>query len=1216
MQPHTLYISLNTSLLIMSKIPEDFLKIVAAKYNLSQAELEALDYALAGQTTKDIATTLSLSDVAVRKRLGSVYQKFDISGSTAGKLTTLKGVLQELYRASQTATSQLHQDWGEASRELVFYGRVKELSTLEQWINTDYCRLVAILGMGGIGKTALSIKLAEQIQNQFEYLIWRSLLNAPPLPKLLADLIKFLSNQKVKELPDTVDGRITQLIKYLNTSRCLLVLDNIESILQSGTRAGQYREGYREYGNLLKRIAESDHQSCLVLTSREKPKELATLEGRALSTRSLQLVGLGEVEGKEIFAAKGLSGSHTEQKDLIECYGGNPLALMMVSTSIQESFYGSIADFLAQGTAVFGDISDLVQQQFIRLSELEKTIMYWVAINREPVTLAELARDIVPTVLPSRLLESLEYLERRSLADRSANGFKLHNVILEYIVDRLVEQVCEEIRIESFDLFDSHALIKATTKDFVRQSQIRFLLEPVTDRLNTLIRHRNIEDWARETLSKLREENQPLKGYTAGNLLNLFCYLKIDLKGYDFSNLTIRQAYLRGVSLPQVNFAYSHFHRSVFTETFSSVLSVAFSPDGKYLAVGDANGEIYLWKVLGYQWLLTFKGHSDRVLSIAFSPDGKKIVSCSEDKTVRLWDLDTGKCLKILKGHTRRVLSVAFSLDGEKIASCSEDKTIRLWDWNRDEEECINILKGHDNWVFSVAFSPNGRIIASGGDDQTIRLWNIDTGKCITILRGHENWVISVTFSPDGQILASGSNDQTVRLWKVNTGKCITILKEHESRIWSVAFSPDGKTLASGSEDKTVKLWERQQDERSSEYKWKYKESLQGHVNRVQSVAFSPDGQILVSGSEDQTVKLWDIGKGLGNVNCINTLQGYTNQVESVAFSPNGQLLATGSEDQIVRLWDIHTKECKKTLKGHTNKVWSVAFSPDGQTLASCSDDFTIRLWDVQTGKCLDVLNEHLNWVVVVAFSPDGQILASGSEDLTVKLWERQQDECTGEYKWKCKQTLQGHTGWIKSISFTLDSQTLASGSADLIVKLWDVDTGKCETLEGHINKVWSVAFSPQGNILASGSGDRTIRLWEKRQNTHTGKYKWEHKQTLHEHTNRVWTVAFSPDGQTLASGSDDQTVRLWNVDTGRCEKTLEGHTDWIRSVTFSPDGQILVSSDKDETIKFWDVKTGECQHTVRISRPYEDMNIKGITGLTEAEKGSLIALGANKLSD
>ncbi|WP_035139476.1 NB-ARC domain-containing protein [Fischerella sp. PCC 9605] len=1195
-----------------SKIPEDFLRVVAAKYNLSEAELEALDYALAGQTTKDIAATLSISDVAVRKRLGSVYQKFDISGSTAGKLTALRGILQEIYRASQITTSQLHQDWGEAARELVFYGRVKELSKLEQWITTDRCRLVAILGMGGIGKTALSIKLAEQLQNQFEYLIWRSLLNAPPLPELLADLIKFLSNQKAKDIPDTVDSRITQLIKYLKTSHCLLVLDNVESILQSGTRAGQYREGYREYGSLLKRIGESDHQSCLVLTSREKPTELATLEGRTLSTRSLQLVGLEEPEGREIFAAKGLSGLEKDQRDLIERYGGNPLALMMVSTTIQESFNGNIADFLAQGTAVFGDISDLVQQQFNRLSELEKTIMYWLAINREPVTLAELGKDIVPPVLPSRLLESLEYLERRSLTNRSANGFTLHNVILEYIVDRLVEQICEEIRTESFHLFDSHALIKATTKDFVRQSQIRFLLEPIADRLNTLIPHRSIEDWAKQTLSKLREQTQPLKGYTAGNVLNLLCHLKIDLKGYDFSDLTIRQAYLRGVSLPQVNLAHANFERSVFTETFSSVLSVAFSPDGERLAVGDANGEIYLWQVSGYQWLLTCKGHSDRILSIAFSPDGKKIVSCSEDKTVRLWDLDTGKCLKILKGHTSRVLSVAFSPDGERVASCSEDKTIRLWNWDKDEEECTNILKGHKNWVISVAFNPDGQIIASSGDDQTVRLWNVDTGKCINILKGHEDWVISVAFSPDGQILASGSDDQTVRLWKVNTGKCIKSLKEHESRIWSVAFSPDGQTLASGSEDKTVKLWERQQDERTGEYQWKYKENLQGHINRVRSVAFSPDGQTLASGSEDQTVKLWDVRKGVRNVKCINTLQGYTNQVWSVAFSPDGQTLASGSEDQTVRLWDVHTKECKKTLKGHTNKIWSVAFSPDGKTLASGSDDRTIRLWDVQTGKCLDILKEHLNWVIAVAFSPDGQTLASGSEDKTVKLWERQQDERTDEYKWKYKKTLQGHTRWVKSIAFSPDSQTLASGSADLTVKLWDLHTGKCETLEGHTNKVWSVAFSPQGNTLASGSEDQTIRLWEKQQNAHTGAYAWEHQKTLHEHTNRVWTVAFSPDGQTLASGSDDQTVRLWNVDTGRCEKTLEGHTNWIRSVTFSPDGQTLVSSDEDETIKFWDVKTGKCQHTLRISRPYEDMNIKGVTGLTEVEKASLISLGAN----
>ncbi|NEQ19850.1 MAG: hypothetical protein F6K28_10700 [Microcoleus sp. SIO2G3] len=131
--------------------------------------------------------------------------------------------------------SPCHQDWGEAIDVSVFYGRSWELATLERWIIQDKCRLVAMLGIGGIGKTALSVKLAEQLQGQFEYVIWRSLHNAPSLESLLTNLIDFLSNQQEVDLPEDSSYRISRLLYYLQKHRCLIVLDNAETILASPT---------------------------------------------------------------------------------------------------------------------------------------------------------------------------------------------------------------------------------------------------------------------------------------------------------------------------------------------------------------------------------------------------------------------------------------------------------------------------------------------------------------------------------------------------------------------------------------------------------------------------------------------------------------------------------------------------------------------------------------------------------------------------------------------------------------------------------------------------------------------------------------------------------------------------------------------------------------------------------------------------------------------
>lgn len=392
--------------------------------------------------------------------------------------------------SSSTEPTRKQQDWGEAIDVSLFYGRDRELQQLQQWIVGDRCRLITLIGMGGIGKTTLSVKLAERVQDEFEYVIWRSLRNALSIEDLLTDLLKVLSPQQ-SEIPASLDGRIASLIEVLRRSRCLLVLDNVESILGSEPRAGDYRSGYESYGQLLRSIGQTRHQSCLLLTSREKVRELSTQEGANLPVRSLRVAGLEQSAGQEIIQEKGFSVSTDEGQALVEHYAGNPLALKIVATTIQELFAGNAAQFLEQGTIVFGDISDLLDQQFERLSDLEKQIMFWLAIQREWTTLAELQQDIVPAAAPRSLMEALESLQLRSLIEKADTvqgqpkrvSFTQQPVVMEYVTSRLIEQVYTEIINGTATLLNSHALIKAQAKDYIRNTQIRLILKPIADRL-------------------------------------------------------------------------------------------------------------------------------------------------------------------------------------------------------------------------------------------------------------------------------------------------------------------------------------------------------------------------------------------------------------------------------------------------------------------------------------------------------------------------------------------------------------------------------------------------------------------------------------------------------------------------------------------------------------------------------------------------------------
>ncbi|PSB22637.1 hypothetical protein C7B76_03065 [filamentous cyanobacterium CCP2] len=1114
------------------------------------------------------------------------------------------------------ATPQLspHQDWGEAVDVSFFYGRNAELTQLKQWIVADRCRLIAVLGMGGMGKTSLVVKLGRELVKEsgvgsgFEFVIWRSLRNAPPLDELLTDLLHRLSDQleqldSVEIDSESVAAKLLQVMNIVRSRRCLILFDNVETLFQTSeplaatTRTQQYRAGYAEYGELFRQMGETVHSSCLLLTSREKPQEVAFLEGEALPVRSLVLKGLQPEEGQEIVQLKGsFQGTNAEWQRLIAGYSGNPLALKIISATIQTLFDGNIADFLQQNTFVFGNIRSLVDEQFANLPKIEKTILYWLAIYREPVSFSTLRSDIFPPISPQILIETLESLEHRSLIEKNTSYFSLQPVVMEYATDQLIEQICEEIQSSfasssvTYLLLKNLALLKTQAKDYIRETQVRLVLQPILDRLREAFVHLSlIEETLLQRLSELRHKPSLEVGYAGGNLLNLLCQLQPHLQNYDLSALTIWQANLQNVTLQNVDLTNSDLSNSIFAETLGIVFCVAFSPDGTYLATGDAEGGLRLWQVEDGKLLMDFEGHIGWVWSIAFSADGQRLASCSSDKTIRIWEVATGQCLHTLRGHQSSVWAVAFSADGQLLASGGDEPTVRLW--NAHTGECLKTLSGHTGRILTVQFGGTSQLLASGSDDQTIKLWNTETKECVHTLTGHTNRIWSVCFSSDHQTLISGSADSTIKRWNISTGECIDTFSEHSDRVRSVMLSADGKTLCSGSDDHTVRIWNSDTGECSS--------VLRGHINSVFSVTLNSNDRIIASGSADQTVRFWNAGTGA----CLKTLKGYTNSIFSIMVSPDGQTIASGSTDQTIRLWNMNTGQCDRVLQGHTGWVTSVAFHPQGNLLASSSADQTVRIWSTRSGHCLNVLRGHAKWVQAVRFSFDGELLASSGDDRTIRLWSVE----TG----KCLKILEGHAGWIWSIAFSPTGEFLASSSEDQTIRLWSVSTGKClHILEGHTGRIQSIAFSPSGQFLASASNDETVRLWD----VQTGSCL----KILTGHENNVWSVAFSPRGTRLASGSLDQTVKLWDIETGTCLRTFSVLTHSVRSsIAFSPlpspqtQHDTLATGSHNGMIQLWDVETGGCLKTLLPDRPYTGTNITGVTGITPAQKAALKALGA-----
>ncbi|MEM1067511.1 MAG: protein kinase [Planctomycetota bacterium] len=652
---------------------------------------------------------------------------------------------------------------------------------------------------------------------------------------------------------------------------------------------------------------------------------------------------------------------------------------------------------------------------------------------------------------------------------------------------------------------------------------------------------------------------------------------------------------------------WAFLHRALFVgnrliaEQDSEFTATAYSQPSNpdlpcFFAFGDAAGRIQLWDATSRRRVCDLDGHQTSIESLAFHPNGEFLASCSEDGIVRIWNvIEQREVRSKADCHDEgTIYALAYSPDGTSLATCGDDLLLRIW--SSEDFEMTGEFSGHTRPIRSLAFSPDGQSIVSGSSDRRLKIWDLKTGKEKHHLPGHNGMVLSVCFSPSGQYVISGANDETIRIWSTESGKQVAIINGHRDGVQAVTMLDDERTIVAGDRSGQLRLWRISGRRITDQYQIEYLhfesvrlapngriwaglrdngdvlvrdlamqrttvidqwEHFEYHDGRRESLAFSPDGLRLYCSNRILTRTSTD-GDDWQRLHILDVPTGTPGD-----FSSDNEILATGYKN-LIKTWN-QQGELKREWKVDANKILGIRFSPNTSEFACWSNDHFFEIWNAEEGKRTHRIELPRSHPFDIEWSPNGDRLAICSQAQEVFVWDRdsktlEQVKTDGE---RCNAV-----AWIEG------GTAIALSIPGRFRFIRWLDGSRPDEILGSNRSAQDFSTSNQQGQLLSHDYYLGVTV----QDLEIIELESQRGDTLLGHADRIWSLSISPDGKDLISCSRDGTVRGWTLQSSDPWDWLtqrRHRDDFVDDFTWTAAGDHLLLTQLDR-FNLFDWMTGE----------------------------------------